>query len=95
MLRSMPSLVEITKTVGDQLVTAVKDAQDFALATVGTVVENTKWIPAPPFADRLPDPAQLVEAQMHIAEELLAAQRDYAMRLVKTLQSRTSSAAAS
>jgi hypothetical protein len=73
--------------VQDQVIDAIKAGQDAVLSAVDTLVETTapitEKLPAPPFADRFPKPAELVDSYFAFAQKLLANQKDFALKLAE------------
>jgi hypothetical protein len=73
----------------DRVLSAVKQAQDVALATISTVTDRVgsfvPELPAIPFVDRLPTPAEIVETTYALTERLLEAQKAYALGMLEAL----------
>src|SRR5438034_11421024 len=73
----------------DRVLTVVKQAQDVALATISTVTDRVgsfiPELPAIPFADKLPTPAEVIETTYALTERLLEAQKAYALDLLAAL----------
>jgi hypothetical protein len=77
-----------TKTVGQELqgeiIKTVRRGQDAVVDAVQTWADAVQAIKPPipevgiPFADKLPSPAELVTSAYDFAEQLLAAQRQFA-----------------
>jgi hypothetical protein len=82
------SVLETAATVQDQILDAVKFGQDAVLSAVGTLASSTKPIteklPASPFADRLPKPADVVDSYFGFAQKLLANQKDFTLKLAES-----------
>ena len=78
----MARYTEMTEKLGSRLLDASKPAEDAALAAASAVNGITRRLPALPFADRLPTAAEIVEANYALFERLLAAQKEFAVRLV-------------
>ena len=81
------SVLETVITVQDQILDAVKAGQDAVLSAVDTLAESaapiTENLPAPPFADRLPNPVDAVDTYFSFAQKLLASQKDFTVKLVE------------
>jgi hypothetical protein len=82
------SVLESVTTVQDQILDAVKAGQDAVLSVVDSVAGSaapiTEKLPAPPFADRLPNPVDVVDNYFSFVQKLLANQKDFALKLVES-----------
>ena len=71
--------------VQEQVLDAIKAGQDAVLSAVDTLADTTgsitEKLPAPPFADRLPKPQEVVDSYFTFAQKLLANQKDFAIKL--------------
>ncbi len=84
---------DVFDTVGGQVLQAVRETQDAVAEGVrawaelaGTVIP--KW-PTSALTDELPKPAELIDNYFDFAGELLAAQREFAHKLVGVTESVT------
>jgi hypothetical protein len=81
--------------VQDQVLDAIKAGQDAVLSAVDTLAETaapiTEMMPAPPFADRFPKAADLVDSYFGFAQKLLANQKDFALKLAEAYRPGSSS----
>lgn len=85
----MPTYTELADRAAEQAVSAIKRAQELTLQAVTPVAKRVEPI-APkatrlPFADRLPTPAEVIEANFAVARKVLSAQRAYALELAKVI----------
>jgi hypothetical protein len=101
----MTSYSEWTKQVGDAWVAALKRAED-AIGTVSTSVrDSAAKVDLPPVqvpehisrlneavSDRLPKPAEIVEANFELTSRLLEAQRELTLKLIESASRQSSSA---
>ena len=81
----MSSYAQLTEQFGTRLLDAVKPAADVvarAVETVDGLLAQLPSLPTLPLTDRLPSRQEVVVANFDLAERLLAAQRDFALRLV-------------
>jgi ABC-type transporter Mla subunit MlaD len=73
----------------DQLSAAIKQARDAAIAAVSQVSETLGNVlpefPRTPLSERLPDPAEVVTTSFAFAEQILEAQKAYALELLKAM----------
>ena len=82
---------DATAAITDAIVTGVKQSQDLAFSGINAWVDFTgKTFSLPktdalPFTDALPNPREFVEAGFSFAEELLATQKEFAMKLVDSV----------
>jgi hypothetical protein len=85
---------DATTAITDAIVTGVKQSQDLAFSGINAWVgftEKAFSLPktdALPFADTLPNAREFVEAGFGFAEELLATQKEFAIKLVDSVASR-------
>jgi hypothetical protein len=84
----MPSpVIDYTKTAQDKSLEAIAQSQAAVLDVVETwakaVEGNVQDLPAVPVASSLPTLEELISVQFDYAGKLLAAQRDFAEKLVK------------
>jgi DNA end-binding protein Ku len=93
----MTSYSEWTKQVGDAWVAALKRAEDAIEAVSTGARESAAKVNLPPvqvpeqisrlneaMADRLPKPAEIVEANFELTSRLLEAQRELTLRLIES-----------
>jgi hypothetical protein len=82
------SALETVTTVQDQLLDAVKAGQAKVLSAVDTLADSATPIidklPAAPFADRLPNPVDLIDNYFSFAQKLLANQKDFTLKLAES-----------
>ena len=82
---------DATSAITDAFVTSVKQGQELAFSGITAWVDLTgKAFSLPkveglPFADAIPKPREIVEAGFGFAEELLATQKEFAMKLVESI----------
>ena len=80
-----PTPIELSKTVQEQVLSAVKQSQDLTIAGIElwakSVAPLAKAQPLP-FASELPTPEQLAANSFGFAEKLLAAQKEFAERAI-------------
>src|SRR5437588_633944 len=76
MVRAMSTTTDTITAVQEQVLQAVKQAQEFTVDAVRTVTDTVaplvSDLPKAPFADQLPDPAKAVESGYSFVEQLLA-----------------------
>jgi hypothetical protein len=81
------SFTDTFTAVPDQVLDAITTTQDLFLSTVQAIAETakplTEKLPAPPFADQLPNPVTLLENAFATAEKFLASQRDFSVKLIE------------
>ena len=93
----MTTYTEMTQQFGDQYVAAVKRTGDAVTRLTSLVDVNkvpfvadiAKTVTA--FGATLPQPADLVEANFALAERVLVAQRDFATRVLGTVEEKAAS----
>ncbi len=80
----MATPLEASKIAQEQILTAIKQTQDIALAGVELWAKNTAPLAAKgqEVATDLPTPEQLVTNSFGFAEKLLAAQKEFAKQVV-------------
>jgi hypothetical protein len=82
------TVLEVASTVQDQVLDAIKAGQDALVSAVETVADTaapiTEKLPAPPFADALVKPVDLLDNYFSFAQKLLASQKDFALRLAES-----------
>ena len=87
----MPTYTELTETVGDQVVEAVKQAEERTLSLVSSVNEMTsKFLPSVPdvpTVDGLPSASDVVAANAALMEKVLQAQTAFALSVLGSLPS--------
>ena len=87
----MPTYTELTETVGDQVVEAVKQAEERTLSLVSSVNELTsKFLPSVPdvpTVDGLPSASDVVAANSALMEKVLQAQTAFALSVLDSLPS--------
>jgi hypothetical protein len=85
----MPTYTELTETVGDQVVEAVKQAGERTLSLVSSVNELTsKFLPSVPdvpTVDGLPSASDVVAANSALMEKVLQAQTAFALSVLDSL----------
>jgi hypothetical protein len=85
--------MSVLETVQDQLLEAIVTGEEAVLSGVKTLAQSTQPItgklPEMPFADRLPNPVDIVDNAFGFAEKLLANQRDFAVKLVQAYRPAT------
>ncbi|HEY5990680.1 MAG TPA: hypothetical protein VIV12_30445 [Streptosporangiaceae bacterium] len=78
----MPTSKDLTEEVQAQILATVRKSQDAVVAAVQNWTEAVQRLvpqtPAYPLAETLPKPAELVDSAFDFAEQLLAAQREFA-----------------
>ena len=79
--------MSIFATVQDQLLEAISAGEDAVLTGVKSLAQTaqpiTGILPDVPFADRLPNPVDVVDTAFGFAQKLLANQKDFAIKLVE------------
>jgi hypothetical protein len=86
---------DATSAITDAFVTSVKQGQELAFSGITAWVDLTgKAFSLPkveglPFADAIPNPREIVEAGFGFAEELLATQKEFAMKLVESIAAKS------
>jgi hypothetical protein len=82
------SVLETATTVQDQFLDAIKAGQDALLSAVDSLVDSTtpitEKLPAAPFADRLPNPVDVIDNYFSFGQKLLATQKDFSLKLVES-----------
>jgi hypothetical protein len=82
----MSSVSELTQTAQEQTLAAVKQSQQLVVDAVRTWAETVEKavpeVPNIPLADSLTSPEELVTSSFAFAEQLLQAQRDFAVQVV-------------
>jgi hypothetical protein len=85
------SAFDTATTVQDQFLASVKTAEDAVVSAAKTIVETvepvTGLIPATPFADKLPKPADFFDNAFSFAEKVLANQKAFYTDLAKVFSS--------
>ena len=85
----MPTYTELTETVGDQVVEAVKQAEERTVSLVSSVNELTsKFLPSVPdvpTVDGLPSASDVVAANSALMEKVLQAQTAFALSVLGSL----------
>jgi hypothetical protein len=85
---------DTTSAMTDAIVTGVKQSQELAFSGINAWVDFTgKAFSMPkaealPFADSIPNPREFVEAYFGFVEELLATEKDFAIKLVETVSAK-------
>jgi hypothetical protein len=84
---------DATTAITDAIVTGVKQSQDLAFSGINAWVDFTGKAFSLPKADALPFPElpnvrEFVEAGFGFAEELLATQKEFAIKLVDSVASK-------
>lgn len=80
----MATPLEVSKVAQEQILTAIKQTQDIALAGVELWAQNTAplAVKGQEVATELPTPEQLVANSFGFAEKLLATQKEFAKQVV-------------
>lgn len=80
----MATPLEVSKVAQEQILTAIKQTQDIALAGVELWAQNTAPLATKgqEVATELPTPEQLVANSFGFAEKLLATQKEFAKQVV-------------
>jgi hypothetical protein len=88
----MPTYSELTETVGDQVVDAVKQAEERTVSLVSSVNELTSKlfpsapaVPAVPGVEGLPSASDVVAANAALMERLLQAQTSFALSVLESI----------
>ena len=91
---SIPTYPELTKSFGDQVVDAVKQAEERTVSFVSSVNELTAKlfppvpsVPAVPGIDGWPSVSDVVAANAALAERLLQAQTSFTLSLLESVPS--------
>jgi hypothetical protein len=85
------STTDTTSALTDAIVSGVKQSQELAFSGINAWVDFTgKAFSLPkadglPFADSIPNPREFVEASFGFAEELLATQKEFAIKFVEAV----------
>lgn len=78
----MATPTEMMSALEDQMLEIVRQSQDAVVKAVKTWADAGKGLvpdlPALPFADQIPAPAEMVETAFEFADKVLAAQREFA-----------------
>jgi hypothetical protein len=86
---------DATSAITDAFVTSVKQGQEIAFSGITAWVDlTTKAFSLPkveglPFADAIPNTREIVEAGFGFAEELLATQKEFAVKLVDSIATKS------
>jgi hypothetical protein len=90
----MSVIEDITTTVEEQVLDAIRTGQGATLTAVRTVSDAVAGLvpnlPAPAFYGMLPAPEQALKSAFDFAEQLLALQREFAEDLVATVAPKAS-----
>lgn len=82
----MSTASELVQTVQDQVLATVKAGQEIVVDAVrsvaGTVEQVLPDLPAVPYVDQLPKPAEVADAAFGFAEKLLSSQREFVAELL-------------
>jgi hypothetical protein len=89
----MTDTAQLSRTVVDNVLDAVRQSQEFALNNLNTLTDTARKFNAElptknitnPFAEYFPAPGEIVDTYFDFAERLLANQREFAMNLSKGL----------
>jgi hypothetical protein len=89
----MTDTAQLSRTVVDSVLDAVRQTQEFAINNLNQWTETARKINSElptrnlsnPFAEYFPQPAELVDSYFDVAERLLANQREFALNLTKGL----------
>ena len=91
-ITTMPTYTELTETVGDQVVDAVKQAEERTVSLVSSVNELTAKLfpPVPsvaavPAVEGLPSASDVVAANAAFIERVLQAQTSFALSVLESL----------
>ena len=85
---------DVTNAFTEAIVSSVKQGQDLAFSGISAWVDLTgKAFPLPkadslPFASAIPNPREFIEASFGFAEELLATQKEFAIKLADAVSPR-------
>jgi hypothetical protein len=87
--------MSVLESVQDQLLGAISAGEDAVLTGVKTLAQTaepiTGKLPDLPFADRLPNPVDVVDSAFGFAEKLLANQKEFVVKLVEAYRPVTGS----
>jgi hypothetical protein len=76
-------------SVQDQILATVKTAEDAVLSAAKAIIDSVEpvagKIPAAPFADKLPNPTEVIDNAFTFAQKLLANQKAFYTELAKVL----------
>ena len=82
----MANANEMLDSIEDQVLEAVRQSQDAVVKAVKTWADAGKNLipdlPALPFADQLPSPAEIVDKTFDFADRMIAAQREFAAAVI-------------
>jgi hypothetical protein len=81
-------LLKQAEKAGDEVIAAIRVAQDFTISLAETVVTPfARRVPDLPVPDalRLPRPREVAEAAFTFGERLAQSQKDFALRLLEAL----------
>lgn len=82
----MANATEVLDSIEDQVLEAVRQSQDVVVKAVKSWADAGKnlvpELPALPFADQLPTPAELIDKTFDFADRLIAAQREFASAVI-------------
>jgi hypothetical protein len=89
----MTDTAQLSRTLVDNVLDAVRQSQEFALNNLNNLTETARKINADlptknitnPFAEYFPPTTELVETYFDFAERLLANRREFALNLSKGL----------
>jgi hypothetical protein len=86
----MNVLAEMTEKMSEQALSTLNRSQQAVIEAVSTWAQSThSMIPTPPSTEALeamPKPTELVDRGFEIAEQLLAAQHNFAKKLIESVQ---------
>jgi cell division septum initiation protein DivIVA len=80
----MTTYAEMTEKATAQLLEAVKPVEEMAKSFAAQTIESVGKLPALPTVEGLPSPLEVVTAHFALAEKLLGAQKDFAVRLASS-----------
>jgi hypothetical protein len=89
----MTDTAQLSRTVVDNVLDAVRQSQEFALNNLNTLTDTARKFNAElptknitnPLAEYFPHPAEIVDTYFDFAERVLANQREFALNLSKGL----------
>ena len=82
----MTTYAEMTEKATAQLLEAVKPVEELAKSIAAQTIETVGKLPALPSVEGVPSPLEVVTAHFALAEKLLTAQKDFAVRLASSVQ---------
>lgn len=87
----MSRYTEFTQDIGEKLVELSKPVQDASVDAVATISETVAdFVPELKLPEAIPAPSDIVKANFDLAQKLVAAQRDYVLRVLDAISPITS-----